>query len=76
MLESAIIASVAGAFYLLFKFYDSDKDMERYFHKHEPHNYYLLQFAVIVLAFSFFFHGRHIAGLILKKIWSMIVAKV
>jgi len=72
MIESVILTVTAGIVLLGYKLYDSNKDMERHFHKHAIHNYYLLQFAVIVLSFSFFFHGRKIVMDILKFGWKRI----
>ena len=73
MIQSIILTIVAGSILLGYKVYDPNKDMERHFHKHEIHNYYLLQFAVVVLSFAFFFHARHVVVHILKTIWKKFV---
>lgn len=70
MKDSIILSVTSGVFLLAYKIYDSNKDMERHLHDTDLHLYYLLQFAILVLTFSFFFNGRYIIFEILKRIWN------
>ena len=69
MIDSIILSIVSGVILLGYKWFDSNKNMERHFHQHEKIKYYALQFAVIILTFSVFFNGRYVAGMVIKKIW-------
>jgi len=75
MIDSLILTLISGAFLGGYKWFDSDKDMERFYHKNSIHNYYLLKFAVIVLSFCFFFHGRHVAVNLVKMGWRFYKAR-
>ena len=70
MIDSIILSIVSGLILIFYKWFDSNKNMERHFHQHEILKYYALQFAVIILSFSVFFNGRYIAGIFLKKLWN------
>lgn len=69
MKDSIILSITSGIFLLAYKLYDSNKDMERHLHENDLHLYYLLQFAILVLTFSFFFNGRYIAIELFKTLW-------
>lgn len=69
MIDSIILSIVSGLILICYKWFDSNKNMERHFHQNELMKYYALQFAVIILTFSVVFNGRYVAGIFLKKIW-------
>lgn len=75
MIDSIVLTSVAGVILFGYKLFDPNKNMERHFHQNSRFKYYALQFAIIVLTLSVVFHGRHVAGTILKKGYKLLVTR-
>ena len=64
-----VLVFVCGVLIALYKWFDWDKDVERFYYETDPTRYYLLKLAVYTIWLGFIVNVRHILIENIKRIF-------